>query len=144
MATIEAPQSPLHTFPVIEDFVTVHKTVADNGGLRLRKIVHDEVHTIDEDLLSQSVALTRVPIGRDVEGPLAVRYENGVTIIPIVEERLVVRRQLVLVEEIHVGTATHTTRAPQSITVRREEIMVERQAPGTTTWVLDAETQSNR
>ena len=125
------------TFPVIKESVTVHKTVADNGGLRLRKIVHADVVDIDEELAAQSVTLTRVPINREVDGPIEIRYENGLTIIPVVEERLVIRRQLVLVEEIHLGLGSHTRRAPQSITVRREEIIVERQSPGAVTWHAD-------
>ena len=115
----------------------VHKTVADNGGIRLRKVVHTDVKLIDEELYAQSVQLTRVPINREVEGPVDIRYENGMTIIPVVEERLVVRRQLVLVEEIHVGHSSHITRKPQSVTVRREEMIVERQAPGSDAWVAD-------
>ncbi len=124
------------TIPVIEEKVTVHKTLADNGGVRLRKIVHENTVELDEPLAAQSVKLTRVPIGRDVAGPVAIRYENGMTIIPVVEERLVVHRQLVLVEEIHVSGTVHTRRAPQSVTVRREEIIVERQAPGSDDWEL--------
>ena len=123
-----------HIFPVIKESVTVHKTVADNGGLRLRKVIHADVIDIDEELVAHSVTLTRVPIGREIDGPVDVRYENGLTIIPVVKERLVVRRQLVLVEEIHLGRASHTRRAPQSITVRREEMIVERQSPGSDTW----------
>lgn len=124
--------------PVIHESVSVHKTLADNGGIRLRKVVHADVQVIDEELATQSVTLRRVPIGREVEGPVQIRYENGLTIIPVVEERLVVRRQLVLVEEIHVGHSTHVTRVPQSVTVRREEMIVERQAPGSDAWVQDA------
>lgn len=124
----------LNTFPVIEERVTVYKTVADNGGVRLRKVVHADQVDIDEELVAHSLSLTRVPIGRDIDGPVEVRYENGLTIIPVVEERLVVRRQLVLVEEIHLGRSSHTRRAPQSITVRREEMIVERQAPGSDIW----------
>ena len=125
--------SPI-TFPVIEEQVIIHKTVADNGGLRLRKVVHADVVEVDQELTSEAVKLTRVPIDREVFGPVEVRYENGVTIIPVVEERLVIRRQRILVEEIHLSRTSHIKRAPQSITVRREEIIAERQDPGSYTW----------
>ncbi len=130
-------ESPI-TFPVIAEKVTVHKTVADNGGLRVRKVVHADVVEVDEELTSQAVKLTRVPIDREVFGPVEVRYEDGVTIIPVVEERLVIRRQRILVEEVHLGRTSHTKRAPQSVTVRREEIIAERQDPGSDAWrVID-------
>ncbi|HEY0747704.1 MAG TPA: DUF2382 domain-containing protein [Steroidobacteraceae bacterium] len=134
-SSLTADESRL-TFPVIAEKVTVHKTLADNGGLRLRKVVHEDVVEVDEELTSEAVKLTRVPIDREVCGPVEVRYEDGVTIIPIVEERLVIRRQRVLVEEIHLSRTSHTKRAPQSVTVRREEIIAERQDPGSATWRL--------
>jgi uncharacterized protein (TIGR02271 family) len=129
--------APEVTIPVVEERLAVHKTIADNGGVRLRKLVHSRLVDIDEDLLTDAVNVVHVPVGQDVEGHPAIRYEGGVTIIPVVEERLIVRRQLVLVEEIHVSRSTHVRRAPQSVTVRREEIVVERQAPGSDNWVVE-------
>ena len=79
----------------------------------------------------------RVPIGREVDGPVHIRYEGGATIIPVVEERLILRRQLVLVEEIHVSRDSFIKRVPQAVTVRREEIIVERQAPGESEWQVE-------
>ncbi len=122
------------SFPVIREAVTVHKTVADNGGLRLRKIVHEDAVLVDEELNAHSVSIRRVPIGREVEGPVEVRYENNATIFPVVEERLVIKRQLVLVEELHLERTSHTYRRPQTVTVRREEMIIERQDPGSDTW----------
>ncbi len=130
-------QQAVETIPVIAESLTVHKTVADAGGVRLQKRVHEEVVTVDEPLLKQAVQLTRVPIGRDVDGPVAIRYEDNVTIIPVVEERLIIRRQLVLVEEIHIARTQHTDRAPQSVTVRREEVIVERQDTEVAPWRVE-------
>lgn len=70
----------------------VYKTVADNGGLRLRKVVHSDVIKVDEELASQTMKPMRVSIDREVFGPVDVRDEDGMTTIPVVEERLVIRR----------------------------------------------------
>ncbi len=43
-----------------------------------------------------------MPVGRVVDEAPAARAEGDTTIIPVVEERLVVVKQLFLVEEIHV------------------------------------------
>jgi uncharacterized protein (TIGR02271 family) len=123
--------------PVIEESVTVYKNVVDNGGVRIRKLVHGEVVEVDEPLAREAVKCVRVPIGREVDGPVNIRYEGGSTIIPVVEERLVVRRQLVLVEEIHISRDSYIQRVPQSVTVRREEVIVERQAPGESEWRVE-------
>ena len=79
-----------------------------------------------------------VPIGREVDGPVSIRYEGGATIIPVVEERLIIRRQPVLVEEIHISRESFVQRVPQSVTVRREEeVIIERQAPGESDWRVE-------
>jgi uncharacterized protein (TIGR02271 family) len=134
----ESAQEPDQVVQVLREHLSVHKSIVDNGGVRLTKRVHADVVEIDEPLSVDAVKLTRVPIGREVEGPVEIRYEDGVTIIPVVEERLVIRRQRILVEEIHLARSTHIRRVPQSVTVRREEVMVERQRPGETDWHIEA------
>jgi uncharacterized protein (TIGR02271 family) len=131
-------QATPHTvLNVIQESLNVYKSTVDNGGVRVTKLVHAEVVDVDEPLETQSVKLTRVPINREVDGPVSIRYENGATIIPVVEERIITRRQLVLVEEIHVSRETHIKRVPQSVTLRREKVVIERQKPGETTWHPD-------
>jgi uncharacterized protein (TIGR02271 family) len=130
------------TVPVIEESVKVYKNVVDNGGVRIRKLVHGRVVEVDEPLAREAVKCVRVPIGREVDGPVSIRYEGGATIIPVVEERLVVHRQLVLVEEIHISRDSFVQRVPQSVTVRREEVIIERQAPGEDEWRTDSSAAS--
>jgi len=52
-----------------------------------------------------------VPIGRMVETAPPVREEDGVTVIPVIEEVVVTETRLVLREELHVrripGTREH-------------------------------------
>ena len=57
---------------------------------------------VDEPLLHDKVAITRVPMQRVVEGPVPVREEHGTTIISVVEEVLVVEKRWMLREEIHI------------------------------------------
>jgi uncharacterized protein (TIGR02271 family) len=125
------------TIPVIEESLAVHKTVVDAGGVRLRKQVLSDEVTFQEPLLRESVNVRRIPIGRDVEGPQPVRYEGNVTVIPIVEERLIVRRQMVLVEEVHISKSQMVDRSSQSATVRHEELIIERQDPATGAWHIE-------
>jgi stress response protein YsnF len=55
-----------------------------------------------------------------------IRTENGVTIVPVLEERLVVEKQLFLKEELHIrcGVKTETVEVP--VTLRSERAIVER------------------
>ena len=123
--------------PLLAERLDIHKTLADAGGLRIHKRVHQETVTVDEPLLRQAVQVTRTPIGREITAPLPIRYEGDVTVIPVVEARLVTVRQLILVEEVRLTRIEQTERAPQSITLRREEAFVERQDMRTGQWLPD-------
>ena len=61
-----------------------------------------------------------------MEGPIPVREENGTTIISVVEEVLVVEKRWMLREEIHIRKRRTETHQPQQITLRSEDVQVER------------------
>jgi stress response protein YsnF len=56
----------------------------------------------------------------------SVRQEGDVTIIPVVEEILVVERRLVLKEEVHIRRIKTTERHQEQIKLRRQEATVSR------------------
>jgi stress response protein YsnF len=76
--------------------------------------------------LHDNVAITRVPMPRVVEGPVPVREEHGPTIIAMVEEVVVVEKRWMLREEIPIRTQRLETHQPQRITLRSEDVQVER------------------
>ena len=120
--------------PVIEEQLDVTKRVVESGAVRLRKIVHEEVVTVEEPLATQETEVERVKVERPVDAEVAVRYEGDVAIFPVVEERLVTRKQLVLVEEIRITRRTHTRSEPRQVTLLREEVVAERLDPESGEW----------
>jgi stress response protein YsnF len=54
------------------------------------------------------------------------REEGGVLVIPVVEEEIVVRRRLVLREEIHITRKQVQEQAKRDVTLAREHAIVER------------------
>jgi uncharacterized protein (TIGR02271 family) len=112
--------------PVLVEELDVQKRSVETGKVRIIKVVHERETTVDEPLWRDDVAITRVPIQRVVEGPVPVREENGTTIISIVEEVLVVEKRWMLREEIHIRQQRIETHQPQRITLRSEEVQVER------------------
>ena len=96
------------------------------GRVRVTKRVEQHEETIDEPLLRERVEVERVPIGREIDGPVEVRQEGDVTILPVYEEVLVVEKRLMLKEELHIRKERQQTHEPQHVTLRREEIEVER------------------
>ena len=112
--------------PVLVEELEVQKRPVEIGKVRITKVVHERETTVDEPLWHDDVAITRVPIQRVVEGPVPVREENGTTIISVVEEVLVVEKRWMLREEIHIRQQRIETHQPQRITLRSEEVQVER------------------
>jgi uncharacterized protein (TIGR02271 family) len=112
--------------PVLVEELEVQKRLVETGKVRITKVVHERETLVDEPLFHDNVAITRVPMQRVVDGPVPVREENGTTIISIVEEVLVVEKRLMLREEIHIRKQRLETHQPQRITLRSEEVRVER------------------
>ncbi len=119
--------------PVIAETLEVGRRERE-GAVRIRKVVQENPITVDETLRDERVSVERVAIGRRLDGPVGIRHEGDVMIIPVVEERLVVEKRLVLVEEIRVRRETQARREPQHVTLRQEQIVVERLDPRTQTW----------
>jgi uncharacterized protein (TIGR02271 family) len=109
----------------VED-LDVQKRLVETGKVRITKVVHEREAVVDEPLFHDKVAITRVPMQRVVDGPVPVREENGTTIISVVEEVLVVEKRLMLREEIHIRKQRIETHQPQRITLRSEEVQIER------------------
>lgn len=72
------------------------------------------------------VDVERVPVDIVVDAPPEMRREGDVTIIPVVEERLVVEKRLVLVEEIHIRQRTVFQKERVEAELRKQRVTVER------------------
>ena len=94
------------------------------------KQVLEDTQTVDETLLGEEVEIKRVKVDREVEAAEPIRTEGDTTIIPLYEEVLVIEKRLVLAEELHVTKKQTERREEQRVTLRREEVSVERLEPG--------------
>ena len=110
--------------PVVVEELEVQKRVVETDKVRLTKVVHEHETVVDEPLVRENVAISRLPMQRVVDGPVPVREENGTTIISVVEEVLVVEKRWMLREEIHIRKRRTETHQPQPITLRSEEVQV--------------------
>ena len=112
--------------PVLVEELEVQTRVVETGKVRITKVIHEHETVVDESLWRDNVAISRLPMQRVVEGPIPMREEQGTTIISVVEEVLVVEKRWMLREEIHVRKRRTETHQPQQITLRSEEVQVER------------------
>jgi stress response protein YsnF len=139
-----SPQSTDTVIPVTEEHLEVHREMVDTGRtLRLRKRVEEVSADVRESLATDAVHVERVPIGRVVDVAPPVREEGNVIVVPVIEERLVTRKELVLVEEIRLTRSREVTVAEARVPVRRERVEVERLDPGTGQWLPEPGNQDN-
>jgi uncharacterized protein (TIGR02271 family) len=120
------PQNESLVVPVVVEELDVQKRTVETGTVRITKVVRERETLVDEPLLRENVAISRLPMQRVVEGPIPIREDNGTTIISVVEEVLVVEKRWMLREEIHSRKRRTETHQPQPITLRSEEVQVER------------------
>jgi stress response protein YsnF len=111
--------------PVIKEVVTVDKDVVETGNVKIKKNVSYTDKDVKIALQKADVEVKTVMINKLVdEAPEAVRYEGDTMIISELQEVCVVR--LMLVKEIHVTTKKSTSHETQKVTLRKEEVVIEK------------------
>jgi len=115
--------------PVVEEQAVVHKRKKLTEGVRVRTEVHEAQEIIDEPLATEDIAVERTPLDRWVDAPVPIRHEGDVTVVTLVEEVVVVEKRLRAIEEIRISKRRSVRHEPQQVTLRREEVVVERLQP---------------
>ena len=113
--------------PLVEERLQISHRTVETGKVRLQKSVQEFETQLDEVLAVRSFDVERVVLNQPVDAPPPIRQDGDTTVYPLVEEQLIVTRQLVLREELRVtrrDTERHDTRP---VTLRREIIAVERE-----------------
>jgi uncharacterized protein (TIGR02271 family) len=114
--------------PLIEERIEVTKREVERDRVRVRIRVEDREELAEAFLRREEVSVERVPIGRPVATPPPVREEeNGrVLVVPVLEERLVVRTELILKEELRIVRMSRTEQVREPVRVRSERVEVTR------------------
>ena len=94
--------------------------------VRVATTIDTRSETVAADLNHDRVVVDRVPIGRVVDAIPEIRQEADLTILPVVEEEIVVTRRLILREEVHVRRVRTTERHVETLALRREDAVVTR------------------
>lgn len=115
--------------PIAEEVVEVAKREIVSGRVQVQTVVDSEVEMVREQLLRKDVEIERVERDLVLDRSPSIREEGNALIIPVVEERLVVTKQLVLVEEVHIRRRVMTQDVEEPVTVRRTRAVVERKEP---------------
>jgi uncharacterized protein (TIGR02271 family) len=112
--------------PLVEERVSIAKRQVEAGRLRVRISVDEREEQVPVELAHDEVEVERIAKNQPLSELPGVRLEGNTTIIPVVEEVVVVEKRLVLVEEIHVRRKTGRSTREIPVTVRSESAAIER------------------
>ncbi len=113
----------------VEEAIVSRRTVK-TGVVRVERTTHIREHVIQEDVSRERVDIEHVPVGRYVETIPPVREEGDVTIVPVVDEVVVVERRLLLREEVHLRRVRTTEQHMETVALREQEATVTRTPAG--------------
>jgi uncharacterized protein (TIGR02271 family) len=109
-----------------EENVSFERERVETGRVRVRVTTREHDENIEVPLTRETVEVERVPVGREIEAIPPRRQEGDVTIVPVVEEVVVIQRKLVLKEELHLRLVRTTEQHRETVRLRRQEAVVER------------------
>lgn len=116
------------TVPLLEERASIDKRTVTTGKVRV--VTHTE--TVEElvraVLEGEEADVSTVELDQTVSGSAPrIRTEDGVTIIPVLEEILVVEKRLVLKREIRIRTRSTSETVEIPVSLRKQRATVERQ-----------------
>lgn len=123
------PQEPARVVPVVEEHASVSTRRVETGEVEIRASTRERLERVEAPLVVETVDVQRVPRNVVVDTMPAVRTEGDTTVIPVVEEELVVAKRLVLREEVHVTRRRTERRYVAEVPVAAREVRVERRTP---------------
>jgi stress response protein YsnF len=108
-----------------EEQVHVEKRLVTTGKVRVHTTVDVSDELVTQDLTADEVWVSRVPIDRYVDAVPQVRTEGNLTIVPVLEEVLVVQTKLLLKEEIHIQRSVTRESVTETVPIRKQRVVVE-------------------
>jgi uncharacterized protein (TIGR02271 family) len=112
--------------PVVEETARIDKREVQTGRVKVHTLVETSEQMVREALSSQNVKVTRVPVDQPVSRVPVIRTENGITIVPVLEEILVVEKRLILREELHIKQEVSHETVEVPVSLRKQRAVVER------------------
>jgi stress response protein YsnF len=112
--------------PVVEERARITKEQVSTGKVRINTTCEILEEVAEAALEEEDLEVIRVPVDRVVTKVPLIRSIKNVTIIPVLEEVLIVEKKLVLREELHVRRHLRKTRVKVPVTLRKQRAVVER------------------
>jgi uncharacterized protein (TIGR02271 family) len=113
------------TLQLHEEVLEPVRREVERGVVRIHKRVETVPSTINVEATHEEVAIERVPVDRQVETAPEPWQDGDTTVIPIIEEILVVEKRLVVKEEVRITRRRVTEKVPITDMVRREVVEID-------------------
>lgn len=126
VAMSETDKPDTLVIPIVEEEARIAKRQVVSDRVIVKTTVNTEERVLTEMLSQETVEVERIPVNRVVDVVPQLRTEGDVTIVPVFEERLVVEKQLFLVEEVRIRRTTSVESVEVPVTLRKELVTVER------------------
>ena len=107
-----------------EERLNVSRRQVTEGRIRVTRSTSEHVETVNMLLKHQSAEVKRVAKSEYVDVIPPIREEEGVTIVPVVEEVIETVRKLVLREEVHIRTMSRQVPYEENVTLRKQTIEI--------------------
>lgn len=128
-----AEQQDEVVIPLVEERVRTAKREVETGRVRVHTRVEQHKELLRGELAREEVDVRRVPLDQEITAIPDIRQDGDTTIIPVVEEVLVVEKKLMLVEEIHLTRRRVVAPYEEEIVLARQQAEIERDPSGTPT-----------
>ena len=112
--------------PIVEEEAHLRKHNVALEHVSVRTSMDEDQVVVRDFVEKERIEVTRIPKDEEVAQAPAVRVEGDVTIVSILEERLVVEKRLFLVEELHLRRTVQSDEVAVPTTLRRTRVEIER------------------
>ena len=114
--------------PLYTEEIAVSLRKVERAVVRVARVTHARPALVDEQLTHERVEVERVAINRIVDAAPPIREEGDLTIVPVVEEIVVVERRLLLKEEVRLKKVRVSEQHQETIVLRDQDVVVTRTA----------------
>ena len=129
------PEPPTDVLTLVEEVARVEKRDVVTGRVRIATRTDTVDQTVRETLEGQTVEVSRISVDRMLlpgEPVPQIRTEGDLTVIPVLEEVLVVEKRLVLKEELRVLRRVETGVFEETVALHRQSAVIDHLDPNET------------
>ena len=120
------PTETQGSIPLQAEELSVSRQVVVGDTVRVEAVTREQDQIVEQELRHERIEVERVPIGCTVEAVPPVRQEGDVTIMPVVEEVVVVERRLILKEEVRIRRVRSSELHRENVTLRKQDAVITR------------------